>query len=116
MLIRKFISPFTERKQAASEIISCALGLVIWSLSDEMVGAVGEVQLRKVDQKPGNEADPECDPQGFAPQVAWNESRKQNVDKQEKHLVVAAKKIIIWPLKFEVRFVFVIRNLTGIGT
>lgn len=55
-----------------------------------MVGAVCEIQLGEIDQEACDEADPECDPQRFAPQVAWNESRKQNVDKQEKDFVVAA--------------------------
>lgn len=56
-----------------------------------MVRAIREVELSEVDGKASDEADPEGDPQGFAPQVARREHRQCNVQKQEKNLVVAAK-------------------------
>jgi hypothetical protein len=58
-----------------------------------MVGAVCEIQLRKVDQETRDEANPEGNPQRFSPQVTWNDSWQQDIEEQEKHFIVATKKI-----------------------
>lgn len=76
-------SPLSKWKQAAGNVISRTLSLVIRSISDEMVGAVGEVELCEVDQKACDETDPVWDPQRFAPEVAGDNSWQQDVDEEE---------------------------------
>jgi hypothetical protein len=67
------------------------LSLVIRSFADEVVGAVSEVQLGKVDEEAGDKADPVSDPESFAPEIAWNQRWQQNVDEQEQNFVVAVE-------------------------
>jgi hypothetical protein len=76
-----------------------------------MVGAVCEIQLRKVDQETRDEANPESNPQAFSPQVAWKNSWQQDVEEQEKHFVVATKKF-----NLIVKVKVFIYKLTDIGT
>lgn len=60
-----------------------------------MIRAVGEVQLGEVDAEARHPAQPECDPQWFAPEVAGRENG-QHVDQHKQKAVITAirKKLI----------------------
>lgn len=58
-----------------------------------MIRAVREVQLCEIDSEASDPADPECNPQRLAPEVARHENRQENVDEQEQDFVIARREI-----------------------
>lgn len=82
-------SPFAEREENHCKVISGTLPFVVWTTSDEVVSAVCEVELCEIDGEASDEANPESNPQGFAPKVAWNQHR-QSVHEQEQNFIIAA--------------------------
>lgn len=70
-------SPFTERQENHSEIISCTLTFVIGSMTQEVICAVGEIELSEIDCVTADEDDPERDPQRFTPEVTRRNHAQQ---------------------------------------
>lgn len=60
-------------------------------MSDEVISAVGEVQLGEVDTEARHPAHPESDPQGLAPEVHRHQDGQQHADDDEKGSVVSAR-------------------------
>lgn len=60
---REAHSPFAKRKENHCKVISCTLPFVIWPSSNEVIGAISEVQLSEIDGETRNKADPKSNPQ-----------------------------------------------------